>query len=135
MTTEVEVRNGIVALLNPAWVTAYPGVKIFYENTVQVSLDDVGDRFTTASIDFTDSVRQGIDESPITGSYGVITMRLFSKEGTGVNSTLEEATFLRNLLKYKKLAGVTLDCPRMGKKVAKDGWVSQDLIVPFQFWQ
>ena len=135
MTTEVEARNALVAHLNPAWVLANPTIPLFYENTTQVSLDAVGERFVTAAIDFTDSVRQGIDEAPVTASYGVLTVRLFSKEGTGVNPTLSSVGFLRNLLKYRKLSGVTTDCPRVGKKITKDGWVSVDLVTPFSFWQ
>lgn len=135
MTTEVEARDVLVGRLNPAWAGAYPGVELYYENTTQIDLDTVGSRFATASIDFTDSVRQGIDTDPITASYGVLTCRLFVKEGEGVKVALAMIGFLRTLMKYKELSGVTTDCPRVGKKVTKEGWSSTDLIVPFSFWQ
>jgi hypothetical protein len=59
MTTEVEARDAIVAYLHPAWVTAYPSIKVFYNNTVKVDLDTVGATFLRVSIDFTDSVAHG----------------------------------------------------------------------------
>ena len=134
MTTYVEAREAIVAYLHPAWVAAYPNVKIFYENTTQIDLDSVGASFLAVSIDFQDSVREGMDPSPISATYGVITLRLFSKEGQGTKTTLQMFDWLTALLKYKLLSGVTLDCPRPGKKISRDGWASADLIVDFSMF-
>ena len=64
MTTEVEARDAIVAYLHPAWVLAYPTIKVFYNNTVKVDLDTVGTTFLRVSIDFTDSVPMGMDAIP-----------------------------------------------------------------------
>ncbi len=135
MTTEVQARDAIVAYFHPAWTTTYPTTPVYYENTVKIDLDTVGDAFLSVSIDFTDSVREGIDPAPITGSYGEVTFRLFAKEGVGVRDTLSKQNYVRELMKYRDLSGVTLDCPRQGRKQARDGWSSSDLIVPFQFWQ
>jgi len=135
MTTEVQARDAIVAYFHPAWTTAYPAVPVYYENTVKIDLDTVGSAFLSVSIDFNDSVREGIDPSPITGSYGEVTFRLFAKEGVGVRDTLGRQNYIRELMKYRDLSGVALDCPRPGRKQARDGWTSSDLIVPFQFWQ
>ena len=135
MTTEVQARDAIVAYFHPAWTTTYPTTPVYYENTVKIDLDSVGDAFLSVSIDFTDSVREGIDAAPITGSYGEVTFRMFAKEGVGVRNTLTKENYIRELMKYRELSGVTLDCPRHGRKQARDGWSSSDLIVPFQFWQ
>lgn len=135
MTTEVQVRDAIVAYFNPAWVLTYPAVKVFYENSVKVDLDAVGSSFLRVLIEFTDSVRQGIDQDPITASDGEITLQLFSKDGQGTRDSLVKLNYLRELLKYKRLTGVDLDCPRFGRKQNRNGWTSQDLIVPFFFWQ
>ena len=135
MTTEVQARDAIVAYFHPAWTTAYPSVPVYYENTVKIDLDTVGNAFLSVSIDFNDSVREGIDSSPITGSYGEVTFRLFAKDGVGVRDTLARQNYIRELMKYRDLSGVALDCPRPGRKQAKDGWASSDLIVPLQFWQ
>ena len=69
MTTEVQVRDAIVAYLNPAWALTYPTIKLFYENAVKVDLDAVGSSFLRVMIEFTDSVRQGIDLAPYTATY------------------------------------------------------------------
>lgn len=135
MTTEVQVRDAIVAYLNPAWASTYPTVKIFYENTVKIDLDAVGGMFLRVSIDFTDSLRQGIDLSPFTASHGEVTLQLFSKDGQGTRDILGKLSYLRGLMKYQSLTGVDLDCPRPGRKQVRNGWTSQDLIVPFRFMQ
>ena len=135
MTTEVQVRDAIVAHLNPAWASMYPTVKIFNENTVKIDLDAVGGTFLRVSIDFTDSLRQGIDLDPYTASHGEVTLQLFSKDGQGTRDILSKLNYLRGLMKYQRLAGVDLDCPRPGRKQTRNGWTSQDLIVPFYFLQ
>ncbi len=135
MTTYVAARDAIVNYLNPAWTGAYPGIPIFYENTIQIDLDKVGDTFLSVSIDFQDSIREGVDASPISKTWGEITLRLFTKEGLGTRTTLQMYDYLTTLMKYRLLSGVTLDCPTPGKKIAKDGWASADLNVPFSFWQ
>lgn len=135
MTTEVQARDAIVAYFHPAWTATYPMVPVYYENTVRIDLDTVGQAFVSVSIDFTDSLREGIDPSPITGSYGEVTFRLFAKDGVGVRDTLGRSNYIREMIKYRELSGVTLDCPRPGRKQARDGWTSFDLIVPFRFWQ
>ena len=135
MTTYVEARNAIVAYFNPKWVAAYPTIPVFYENTVQIDLDSVGDIFLTVSIDFTDSLRMGVDAAPGTETFGDVTLRLFTKEGTGTLRTLQVFDWLTATMKYKDLAGVTLGCPDPGPKVSKTGWLSSDLYVPFSFFQ
>ncbi len=134
MTTEVQARDAIIGYLPPAWTSAYPTIKVFYE-TASVDLDAVGSTFLRVRLDFTDSLRQGIDPQPITGSYGEVILQLFVKDGSGTRDTLIHLNFLRELLKYQQLSGVTLDCPRPGRKQSRSGWTSNDLIVPFQFWQ
>ncbi len=135
MTTEVQVRDTIVAYFNPAWALTYPAVKVFYENAVKVDLDAVGSSFLRVLIEFTDSVRQGIDLAPYTASNGEIILQLFSKDGQGARDALVKLNYLRELLKYQRLTGVDLDCPRFGRKQNRNGWTSQDLIVPFFYWQ
>jgi len=135
MTTEVQARDAIVAYFHPAWTTTYPTTPVYYENTVKIDLDTVGSAFLSVSIDFTDSVREFIDAAPITGSYGEVTFRMFAKEGVGIRDTLSKENYVRELMKYRDLSGVILDCPRHGRKQARDGWTSSDMIVPFQFWQ
>ena len=136
MTTYVAAREAIVAHLHPAWVAAYPNVPIFYENTLAVDLDAVpGGMFLMVSIPFSDSVRQGIDATPMSRVWGEVNLRLFSKDGMGVRSTLQVFDFLTSVLAYRKLSGVTLDAVVPGRNQTRDGWVSRDVNAGFSFFQ
>ena len=133
-TTYVDARAAIVGYFHPAITVAYPSIKVFYENTVQIDLDTVGTSFIQASVDFQDSVRQGVDASPFSRTYGVFTLRVFQKDGQGTKESLQMFDWLTSLLKYRKLGEVELECPRPGKKISRDGWQSFDLIVDFSMF-
>jgi hypothetical protein len=134
MTTRTEARDAIVAYLDPAWRTAFPSVPIFYENTTQVELDTIGSAFLQAEINYDDSQRLDIDEDPHSQTWGNVSLRLFAKEGTGTRQVLLMQDTIEGLMKYRKLGGLTLDCPTPGKKIPKDGWTSYDIHVPFQYF-
>ena len=135
MTTQVQARDVIVSFFNPLWLSTFPGVKLFYENTLQVDLDQVGDSFLTVYIDFTDSVRQSVDSIPITKSWGEIIFRVFAKEGKGIRATMAMQDYIISVAQYQKLSGVETECARPGRKVSKSGWTSSDLRVPFFYYQ
>lgn len=135
MTTYVQARDAIVGWLHPAWTSAYPTIPVFYENTTQIALDTVGFSFLTVAVDFQDAIRQGIDSTPETRMFGEVTLRLFIKEGQGTRTTLAIQDYLTALMKYRELAGVTLDTVSPGKKQSRDGWSSYDLLVSFSFFQ
>lgn len=136
MTTYTQARDSIVSYLHPAWKAQYPSTPIYFEDTLQVDLDNVpGGVFLLVSIPFSDSVRQGVDASPLTRTWGEINLRLFAKEGQGVRSALQMFDFLTTLLKYRDLSGVNLDVVKPGRRQTRDGWVSRDLDVDFSFFQ
>ena len=135
MTTYVQVRDTLATLVNTAWTTQYPSVPIFHENTKQIPLDTVGKVFLFVAIAFEDTFRTSVDIDPISESHGVITLRLFAKEGSGVRTALGMKDFLTDTLKYQSTGGITIDCPTPGRSEDRDGWTSMDLIVPFQFWR
>lgn len=135
MTTTVEARDAIVSYFNPAWQTAFPTVPAFYENTTQIDLDSVGASFITVTVMFTDSKQQDIDPAPITRTWGEVLLRLFVREGAGIRNTLAMQDTLVGLMKYRKLGGVTIECPTFGRPQDRDGWKSKDIRVPFFFFQ
>lgn len=134
MTTLVQARDAIVTYLHPAWVSAYPSVAVYYEDTTQVALDLVGDSFLLVSINFTDAIRQEIDAAPHTRIWGNVNLRLFAKEGSGTRKSLAMFDTLTSLMKYQQLSGVMLDAPTPGKVQKRDGWSSRDLNVPFSMF-
>lgn len=133
MTTYVEARDAIVAHANQ-WTLVYPGVPVFYENTVSVDLDSVGDYFLKVDIDFQDAVQMDLDLGDIGRLHtGEVQLTLFYKAGTGVRTTLASVDYLTTHWTAKNLSGVITGVPRPGSNPEKGGWVSQEILVPFEF--
>lgn len=134
MTTYVEARDAIVGLVHPAWVSAYPAVPVFYENTLRVDMDKVGDSFLRVEVDFDDARQMTVNDAPEHATYGTLYLTLFAKDGTGVRDTLGCFDYLTDLAKFKTITGVRFGAPTPGRRTYKDGWRSYELRVPFWFY-
>lgn len=137
MTTYTQARDLLVAELNTAWAATYPSVPIFYENTLSVDLDTVGDMFVKVSIDFEDAFQSDIDLDPVPGHQveGAMTLTMFLKEGRGSRSVYQVFDFVANNLTLRPLVNsVHLGVPSPGRKMSKDGWVTHEFFVPFSFY-
>ena len=135
MTTYVEAREALVAAFHTPWAGAWPGVPMYYENTVQIDLDTAPPVFVTVYVNFTDGLCMEINANPTSKTWGEVTFRVFAKEGEGTKKALHVFDFLTVLMKYRTLGGVQTDFPVPGPKQSARGWVSYDLDVPFFFYQ
>lgn len=133
MTTYVAARGAVIGLIDAAWAAQYPSVSLYHENTESVDLDKVGDRFLRVWIDFDDARQMTINNNPHHETYGTLRLSIFTKEGLGTLVALGMMDFLANLAKFKTSNGVTFSTPTPGRKEGKNGWVSQDLLIPFKF--
>ena len=135
MSNYVTARDELVTHLHPLLKAAFPDIPVFYENTVQVDLDKVGDMFITIAVGFDDSSALGVDSVPMSMTLGEVVFRVFVKSGVGTRRTLQIMDGITSIMKYKNLASVRIECPYPGRKISKDGWTSLDLNAPFYFIQ
>lgn len=133
MTTYVEARDALVDFINTDLTASYPTVPVFYENTVQVDLNTVGDQFLRVSIDFITAKQATIEFSPQQRVLGELTFQMLCKEGSGTRTTLAFYDHVFGTLANRMIGGVTLRTPVPGKKEIKSGWASFTLAVPFTF--
>lgn len=133
MTTYVEARDALVFHLNTAWPAAYPTVPIYYENTLHVDLDSVGDAFVRAEVTFSDAVQASVETNPLTRVQGALYLVLMTREGLGTRTMLGYMDYLTGLFKYRTLNGVQTGAPAPMRTLMKDGWYYQELAVPFWF--
>lgn len=131
MTTLVQSRDAIVALINTALSADYPTLKVFYENTLSVDLDTVGDRFVRVEVDFDDAAQLTINNNPEHRTYGSLYFTIFVKDGLGVRDTLVLMQYLSDVVKFKQTATYVFGTPRPGKRDARGGWHSYELVCPF----
>jgi hypothetical protein len=141
MTTYTQARDAIVGHINTALNTDQPTLKVFYENTLSVDMDAVGDMFLRVEIDFQDSVQSDLDIDPYDQAVlpgdrtsGEVVLQLFVREGVGIRSSLVFFDYVRSLMKMRNLSGVQTGVPTPGRKTVRDGWVSQEIIVPISFY-
>lgn len=131
MTSYVQARDTLVGKINAALSTDHPALPVFWENTLEVDVNSVGNVFLQVEINFQDEVDTTIDPETIT--TGEVNFRLFYKQGQGVRAGLTVFDYLRNLMKFQVVSGVTLYTPKPGKKEMRNGWSISDLNAPFSF--
>lgn len=129
MTTFVEARDALVTLIE----TDFSGYRVFYENTTEVDLDTVGDRFIKVEIEFVGAAQASIGQNPADRTYGLLTFSVFTKAGQGVRTTLQVLDTLKNIVRFKNIAKVQLQHVEPGDVERKSGWECRYLHVPFWF--
>ncbi|MBI3144733.1 MAG: hypothetical protein HYZ18_05575 [Pseudogulbenkiania sp.] len=133
MSTFEQCRDEIVALINTAIGVSYPTLKVFYENTLSVDLDTVGDRFVRIELEFDDAAQLTINNTPADRTYGTVYFTIFLKEGLGTRPYLELVQFFKDLVAFKTATHYRFEVVRPGKRGAPDGWRSYEVTAPFWF--
>ncbi len=131
MTTYVQARDALVGKVNTALSTDYPTLKVFWENAVVPDVNTVGDMFVQIEVNFQDEFDTTL--APDTMATGEVNFRVHCREGTGTRAAASLFDYLRNLMKFQIVSGVTLYTPRPGRKDSKNGWAYLDLNAPFSF--
>lgn len=133
MTTYVEAREALVTKINADLGADYPLLKVFYENTEKVDVNEVGDQFVEVQIDFLESRQATLEIFPKRRVLGEVTFTFSVKEGQGTKVTLGLYDYLCSRLEHKALGGVVLRTPTVGRKMNRDGWFISRFHVPFLF--
>lgn len=136
MTTLLQARDAIVSFLSADLSANQPDLPVFWENTLEVDMDTVGERFLRIEIDFDGAQQMTINGPDVHHkTWGLVHCTLMVKEGAGIRTTLALLDYLTTLTAYKYLLGtaVFLGTPMPGPRRAKDGWRSYDLSVSFEF--
>lgn len=133
MITYTQARDAMVTHIHTAMQAQLPSLKVFWENTTTVDIATVGDRFLQAEVNFEDTVLASPTDlfDHVTGNIG---LRLFLKEGVGTRAGLLIWDTLNAAVRQTELSGVRLGSPYPGRKEQRDGWLSIELMVPFEYW-
>lgn len=136
MTTYVQARDALVSAIHGNFTTTYPAINIFYENTVKVDLDKVSSPFVRIEIDFDDAMQSDIDLDPVPGQevFGTLIVMVLVKEGDGTRTSIALMDYFNTLMAFTGASGVHIGVPRLGRKIAKDAWMSTSILIPFRFF-
>jgi hypothetical protein len=133
MTSYVQARDSIVSLIHTNIELNLPTLPVFWENTLSVNLDTVGDRLLRVEIDFDDAKQMTINDAPERRVYGEVVFTLMNKVGLGTRDTLVVIDYIENVVKYVNTTKVVFQTPAMGRKQERQGWVSHEFRAPFFF--
>ncbi len=134
MPTLVQARDALVTHIHTQLQAVLPTLPVFYENTTSVDVNTVGDRFLQVGIDFEDTLLATVSSDLVDHVTGYIGFRLFAKEGTGTRTNLEAFDLLNTAMRHRTLGGVTTGSCRPGRKEQRDGWLSMEFGVPFEYF-
>lgn len=134
MITYTQARDALVGHINTVMTTQFPGTKVFYENTVKVDTNTVGDQFVQVEVSIENSSFVTLEAAPTDKVSGFIGFRLYVKEGKGSRLFLTFADTLNEHLRHLTLSGVTTFSPVFGRKETAEGWTAFDIGFPFTFY-
>ena len=134
MTTLVQARDAIVTHIHTTLQTYLPTLPVFYENTVEVDVNTVGDQFVRVSVDFDHTFLATFSSDLIDRVVGTITFQIFTKEGKGTRSTLAIMDTLNAQMRHRLLGATTTGSCTEGRKESNSGWTSTELLVPFEYF-
>jgi hypothetical protein len=128
-----DARDALAACVDTALQALPIPCPTFWDNTLSVDTNTVGDIFLRCGVVFTGAEQATIDvESDRV--FGYVWISVFQKAGAGTRKTLEIFDSLRAALAFRKEGGVELRLAYPGKKEEHDGWLSQDLLVDFNYF-
>lgn len=129
-----QARDALVTRVNTVLTTYLPGLKAYYENTVKVDINSVGDQFIQVEVSFEESQMATVDDSLVDAVYGFVGFRLFIKEGAGSRSAQSVFDTLNTHLRHQTLSGVRTYSAAFGRKETKDGWTAHEIGFPFHYY-
>ena len=134
MTTLVQARDAIVTHIHTMLQAQLPTLPVFYENTVAVDVNSVGDQFLRVSVDFDHTLLATVSSDLVDQVVGTITFQIFTTEGKGARSTLAIMDTLNAQMRHKLLGAATTGSCTEGRKESNSGWVSAELLAPFEYF-
>ena len=134
-TTYVQARDAIVTHVATQLATQLPTTKIVWDNTENVDISSVGNRFVQVEVDFDDAVQATVGADASEQVLGVISFRVFAKVGTGTRETLVLFDVLRDIVAFRDISNISVGVARPGPKQEHKGWVSWDFYADFTYYQ
>ena len=132
MPTLEQARAAIITRVKDHWATAYPAVKMYYDNAFPEDAEiDTLSGYVLCSIEFAGGFQMDISENPNHRTPGRIVFTALCKEGAGSSKVLKYLDSLSGAMRFAQFGGVTTREPRLGRPHTAGGWFSYDLSIPF----
>jgi len=133
MTTYVEARDRLAALIHERFSADHPDLPLLWENTIKLDTNTVGDQFVRVSIAMLASKQSTIEFKPRRRVLGEVVFEFVFKEGMGSRKGLILRDYVESFLAHRLLPGVMTKTATPGQPWNKDGWAGTTFSVPFFF--
>ena len=131
MTTRVEVRTEIASVLQANLAGNFPGLPFFWDDTVAVALDKVGDRFVRVNTAFLDTEEMTVDPGREMRRHGVVSIFVFQREGQPQAPALAVLDTVDTVVRFVPTAKVRFEAPVERRPETRNGWTSRGIDIPF----
>ena len=131
MTTRVEARAEIASVLQTNLAGNFPGLPFFWDDTVAVDLDKVGDRFVRVATSFLDSEEMTVDPGREMRRHGVVSIFVFQREGQPQGPVLAVLDTVDTVVRFVPATKVRFEAPVERRPETRDGWTSRGIDIPF----
>lgn len=131
MTTRVEARSEITSVLSTNLAGNFPGIPFFWDDTVAVDLDKVGDRFVRVNTAFLDTEEMTVDPGREMRRHGVVSIFVFQREGQPQGPALAVLDTVDTVVRFVPTAKVRFEAPVERRPETRNGWTSRGIDIPF----
>ena len=131
MKTPVEARTEIASVLQANLAGNFPGLPFFWDDTVAVDLDKVGDRFVRVNTAFLDTEEMTVDPGREMRRHGVVSIFVFQREGQPQAPALAVLDTVDTVVRFVPTAKVRFEAPVERRPETRNGWTSRGIDIPF----
>ena len=131
MTTRVEARAEIASVFKANLAGNFPGLPFFWDDTVAVGLDTVGDRFVRVNTAFLDTEEMTVDPGREMRRHGVVSIFVFQREGQPQAPALAVLDTVDTVVRFVPTAKVRFEAPVERRPETRNGWTSRGIDIPF----
>ena len=131
MTTRVEARTEIASVLQANLAGNFPGLPFFWDDTVAVDLDKVGDRFVRVNTAFLDTEEMTVDPGREMRRHGVVSIFVFQREGQPQAPAPAVLDTVDTVVRFVPTAKVRFEAPVERRPETRNGWTSRGIDIPF----
>ena len=126
-----QVASAVEQRFASQWATAHPTIPVLYDSSDQQI--GAGDTHLTLSILFGPTERKNIGSYKNHRLYGIISINILVKKGTGTRTSLGYADTAATIFRDEQFSGVLCRSPYVKRIGLLDEWMAYNVSTPFQY--
>lgn len=126
-----QARTTLASMIQAA-VSDQAGLVVEWDN-LQIDINATANLYLRVEYVWDDAGQITLGEQPLHRTTGSVFLTLLAKDGTGPSGVTKLMSTLTDRLKWRNESGLVTRVPTPGRRQRRDGWMSQELHLPFYF--